>query len=69
MKTKSYPTEKTIGDFTVRVEADSSVNGPFAVRVHGGPAVRTLDCRFETEAAAAEYLSHVSSRTLAERKF
>ena len=61
-------TEKQIGDFTVRVEADASVNGPYKVVVVGGPNPRTLAARFESQTRAIEYLGSVSSRTLMERK-
>lgn len=58
--------KKRIGDFTIRVVADPHGNGPYCVRVFGGSVPRTLACRFATQHSAAEYLSHVSSRTLME---
>lgn len=61
-------TEKQIGDFTVRVEPDESLNGPYKVVVYGGPNPRTLAARFDSESSAVEYLDHVSSRTLMEHK-
>jgi hypothetical protein len=65
-KTTTLPTEKQIGDFTLRVVADASANGPFAIEVLGGPAARTLACRFASEDDAAAYLSRVTSRSLSQ---
>ena len=61
--------EKEIGDFTVAVVYVGGLNGPYAVKVFGGPHPRTLETRFETVAQASQYLKGVSSKTLTQHGF
>jgi hypothetical protein len=57
-------TEKQIGDFTLRVVRESDANGPYSVKIYGGPTPHTLMCRFESEDAAASYLVRVNPSVL-----